>query len=274
MYDVLKARRSGAQVAVLGVPLDHNSSFIRGPRKAPAAIRRALLEGATNMTSESGLDLDVDDRWCDWGDVDCRGDATDMLRIEQAAAAAWTSGRLLALGGDHSITAPVLRGRPRDASPLTVLHFDAHPDLYPEYGGNRDSHASPFHRVMEEGLARRLVQVGIRTMNAVQADAARRFGVECVSPEAAADWPGLHGPEPVYVSIDLDALDPAFAPGVSHHEPGGLTVREVLATLRKVTCPIVGADIVELNPDRDPDGRTASVGAKFVKELLARLLGG
>ena len=79
MYNVLKERRSGARVAVLGVPLDHNSSFIRGPRNGPAAIRRALLEGATNMTSESGVDLDVDDRWCDWGDVDCRGDATDML---------------------------------------------------------------------------------------------------------------------------------------------------------------------------------------------------
>lgn len=169
------------------------------------------------MTSESGVDLGLDDRWCDWGDVDCRGEAADRLRIEQAAAEAWTSARLLALGG------------------------------------NRDSHASPFHRVMEEGLARRLVQVGMRTMNAVQPDAARRFGVECVSPEAAANWSGLHGLDPVYVSIDLDALDPAFAPGVSHHEPGGLTVRELLAALRKVTCPIVGA--------------------KFHKELLARLLG-
>jgi len=186
MTELLRARRIGAQVAVLGIPLDHNSSFLRGPRKGPAAIRRALLEGATNLTSESGVDLDVDDRWCDWGDVDCQGDPADMLRIERAAAEAWRSGRLLVLGGDHSITAPVLRGRPRDGSRLTVLHFDAHPDLYPEYEGNRDSHASPFHRVMEEGLAHRLVQVGIRTTNAAQAEAARRFGVETVSSEAAA----------------------------------------------------------------------------------------
>lgn len=127
---------------------------------------------------------------------------------------------------------------------------------------------------MEEGLAHRLVQIGIRTMNAVQADAARRFGTETISPESSAAWQGLDGPDPVYVSIDLDALDPAFAPGVSHHEPGGLTVREVLAAVRKVRSPIVGADIVELNPDRDPDGRTASVGARFVKELLACLLNG
>jgi arginase family enzyme len=115
------------------------------------------------------------------------------------------------------------------------------------------------------------VQVGIRTMNAVQADAVRRFSVECVSPEAAADWPGLHGPQPVYVSIDLDALDPAFAPGVSHHEPGGLTVREVLAALRKVTCPIVGADIVELNPDKDQLGITAAGTAKILKEIAGKI---
>jgi agmatinase len=274
MTELLRPKRAGAQVAVLGIPLDHNSSFLRGPRKGPAAIRRALLEGATNLASESGLDLEVDPRWCDWGDVDCRGDAADMVRIEHAAAQAWQCGRLLALGGDHSVTAPVLRGRPRDGSRLTVLHFDAHPDLYPDYEGNRDSHASPFHRVMEEGLALRLIQVGIRTMNTAQAEAARRFGSETIPPDAVADWSGIAGPDPVYVSIDLDALDPAFAPGVSHHEPGGLTVREVLGALRKVRSPIVGADIVELNPDRDPDGRTASVGAKFVKELLARLLVG
>jgi arginase len=274
MTDLLRPKRAGTQVAVLGIPLDHNSSFLRGPRKGPAAIRRTLLEGSTNLTSESGLDLEVDPRWCDWGDVDCRGEAADMARIEHAAAEAWNCGRLLALGGDHSVTAPVLRGRPRDGSRLTVLHFDAHPDLYPDYEGNRDSHASPFHRVMEEGLAHRLVQAGIRTMNSVQSEAARRFGTETISPDALAAWPGIDGPEPVYVSIDLDALDPAFAPGVSHHEPGGLTVREVLGALRKVRSPIVGADIVELNPDRDPDGRTASVGAKFVKELLARLLVG
>jgi arginase family enzyme len=107
---------------------------------------------------------------------------------------------------------------------------------------------------MEEGLAHRLVQIGIRTMNAVQAKAARHFGTETISPESLAAWQGRDGPDRVYVSIDLDALDPAFAPGVSHHEPGGLTVREALAAVRKVRSPIVGA--------------------RFVKELLACLLNG
>jgi agmatinase len=268
----LRPRSDDAGVAVFGVPLDHNSSFMRGARKGPESIRSQLLCGSMNWTSESGVDLERRDGWSDWGDVDCRGEPEDFQRIEAFAAAAWRAGRLLALGGDHSITAPVLRARPRGGTPLTIVHFDAHPDLYPQLDGNRDSHASPFHRVMEEGLAGRLVQLGIRTMNAVQAEAARRFGVEVVPPDEVAAWPGLDGPGPVYVSFDMDALDPAFAPGVSHHEPGGLTVREVLRALGRVRGPIVGADIVELNPDRDPDGRTAAVGAKLVKELLARLV--
>ncbi len=268
----LRPRSDTARVVVIGVPLDHNSSYLRGARKAPDAIRQYLSAGSMNWTSESGVDLEAHAGWSDWGNVDCRGDAGDLARVQSVAASAWQRGRVLALGGDHSITAPLLRARPPQARRLTVVHFDAHPDLYPEFEGNRDSHASPFHRVMEEGLAGRLVQIGVRTLNAVQADAARRFGVEIVRPEAVADWPGVSGPDPVYVSFDMDALDPAFAPGVSHHEPGGLTVREVLSALGRVRAPIVGADIVELNPDRDPDGRTAAVGAKLLKELLARLV--
>jgi agmatinase len=268
----LRPRNDAAGVAVLGIPLDHNSSFLRGTRLGPQAIRDCLLSGSMNWTSESGLDLEVHPGWSDWGDVECHGDAGDMARIAEQAAAAWRHGRLLALGGDHSITAALLRGRARGGRPLTLLHFDAHSDLYPEFEGSRDSHACPFYRVMDEGLAGRLVQLGIRTLNAVQAEPARRFGVEIVAPDDVDAWPGITGPDPVYVSFDMDALDPAFAPGVSHHEPGGLTVREVLRALGRVRSPIVGADIVELNPDRDPDSRTAAVGAKLLKEFLARLV--
>lgn len=269
----LRPRREAAGVALFGVPLDHNSSFLRGARRAPRAIRAHLVSGSMNWTAECGVDLERHEGWSDWGDVDCRGDAGDMSRIEAFAAEAWRGRRLLALGGDHSITAPVLRGRQRGGPPLTIVHFDAHPDLYPEFEGNRDSHACPFHRVMEEGLAGRLVQLGVRTLNSIQAEAARRFDVEIVPPDAVADWPGVDGPGPIYVSFDLDALDPAYAPGVSHHEPGGLTVREVLRALGRLRGPVIGADIVELNPERDPDGRTAAVGAKLVKELLAQLVG-
>jgi arginase family enzyme len=155
---------------------------------------------------------------------------------------------------------------------LPILHIDAHPDLYHGLLGNPRSHASPFARIMEEHLAQRLVQVGIRTLNAHQRAQVERFGVEIVgmrgfSPALVPPLPG-----PVYVSVDLDGLDPAFAPGVSHHEPGGLTVREVIDVLARLAdSRVVGADVVELNPDRDLNGVTAVVAAKIAKELAALL---
>jgi arginase len=153
-----------------------------------------------------------------------------------------------------------------------VLQVDAHPDLYAEFEGDRYSHASPFARIMEEGLAERLVQVGIRTMNGHQREQADRYGVEVIDMRA---WVTGARPEvsgPVYVSIDMDALDPAFAPGVSHREPGGLSVRDVLTVIQSLPGPIVGADVVEFNPSEDPVGLTGPVCAKVVKEVASKML--
>ena len=180
----------------------------------------------------------------------------------------------LALGGDHSVTLPIVRAHSRYFSDLTVVHIDAHPDLYDELEGDRLSHACPFSRIMEEGLASRLVQLGIRTLNAHQRQQADRFGVEILEMRT---WRlddglprGLTGP--LYLSLDLDALDPAFAPGVSHPEPGGLSTRELLDIVEALPSPLVGADIVELNPLRDPAGLTARVAAKLLKEIAAKML--
>jgi len=258
---------------VLGVPLDHNSSHLRGARHAPRAIREFLQAGSMNWSSESGLDLAADPRWGDAGDLDLEGTAADMARIAAAAYAVADRGqRLLALGGDHSITAALLRGMCKGFSAPTIVHLDAHPDLYPDFAGNPHSHASPFHRIMEEGLAARLVQVGIRAANTEQRRAAARFAVESVTPDDLAQWAGIEQADPVYISIDLDVLDPAFAPGVSHHEPGGLSVREVLSVLRRIRAPLIGGDLVEFNPECDRGVQTAAVAAKLIKELLAALL--
>jgi arginase family enzyme len=153
--------------------------------------------------------------------------------------------------------------------PVSILHVDAHPDLYPDLDDNPRSHASPFARILERGLARRLVQVGIRTMNTVQRAVAERYAVEIVPMQGYAleRVPKLEGP--VYVSIDLDGLDPSCAPGVSHHEPGGLSTRQVLELLGSLRAPVIGADVVELNPARDFNGMTAVLAAKLVKELAA-----
>lgn len=269
-----EAAHPGA-VTLLGIPLDENSSLHRGPAQAPAHVRAWLASGTSNWSAEDGTDLADEPRWSDAGDVEMRAGPAAMDDIDTAVGTLLGRGaRVLSLGGDHSVTYPVVRAYARHVPALTVLHFDAHPDLYDLFEGNRFSHASPFARIMEEGLVRRLVQVGIRTLNRHQRDQAERFGVEMIQmkdwrPDVRLDFDG-----PVYLSFDMDALDPAFAPGVSHHEPGGLGVREVLDALARSRFTLVGADVVELNPERDPTGVTTAVAAKLVKELAARLLSG
>jgi agmatinase len=180
--------------------------------------------------------------------------------------------RPIAIGGDHSVTYPILRAVAQAHASLTILHIDAHPDLYDTFEGDRFSHACPFARIMEERLARRLVQVGIRTMNDHQRNQAERLGVEVLEMKLwdAGERPELDGL--VYLSLDLDGLDPAFAPGVSHREPGGLSVREVLSLIQGAGEVLIGADVVEYNPRQDLAGMTATVAAKLVKEIAGRML--
>jgi agmatinase len=217
------------------------------------------------------LGLDVEGAYEDAGDVRWNGDA--FPAIEQAVEALLEKRqRPVCLGGDHSITYPIVRAFGRRFKDLTLIHFDAHPDLYEEFQGNRQSHASPFARIMEEKLAKRLIQVGIRTMNPQQKKQAERFKVEVFEIGRKRALEEVKTWCPVYVSFDMDVLDPAFAPGVSHREPGGMSVREVLEHLHSITATIVGADIVEYNPSRDVSELTATVAGKILKELLGKML--
>ena len=145
--------------------------------------------------------------------------------------------------------------------------------MYDEFEGDRYSHACPFARILEEKLTGRLVQLGVRTFNPHQREQVARFGVEVIEmKDFEAKAASLVFQKPLYLSLDLDAFDPAFAPGVSHHEPGGLTTREVLRLLQNIPVPIIGADIVEYNPHRDVAGMTAALAAKLVKEIAAKML--
>ena len=260
-------------VTLIGVPSDENSSFMQGAAHAPARIRAALYSGASNLCAESGLDLGAEPRWRDVGDLELDHSATTVEQIECAIGTLLERGvRVLTLGGDHAITYPIVRAFAARYHALNLLHLDAHPDLYDDYEGNPHSHASPFARIMEEELVRRLVQVGIRTMNPHQRAQAERFRVEVID---MLRWqPGMRWQfdGPVYLSLDMDVLDPAFAPGVSHHEPGGLSTREIVRLIQDLDAPIVGADIVEFNPERDPLGITASAAAKVLKEISASML--
>ena len=256
-------------ISLLGIPTDQHSSFLRGAAAAPAAIRAALASPHGNSATERLTEIGHDFQLLDIGDVAIAENSGDDDRIRAAVAAAPSP--LIALGGDHSISFPVVETLARRHGAFDILHFDAHPDLYDELDGNRRSHASPFARIMEGGHARRLVQVGIRTLNRHCREQAARFGVEIIEARHFSDQWRPHFDRPLYVSIDLDALDPAFAPGVSHHEPGGLSVRQIVAILLDLEVPIVGGDVVELNPSRDLGGMTAVVAAKLVKELAAAM---
>ncbi len=265
--------RPAAGVALLGLPTDVNSSHLRGAAAAPAHVRQALWSPARNLTSETGVDLGAPGVLVDEGDLALDEGPGDRARIERAVGALIGRGLTpLLLGGDHSVTYPVLRAVAAAHGRVSILHLDAHPDLYDVFDGNRFSHACPFARIMEAGLARRLVQVGIRTLNAHQAEQARRFGVEIVAMDGFAPRRVPIPRGPLYVSIDLDALDPAFAPGVAHPEAGGLSVRDVLQVLHRIRGRVVGADVVELLPAADQGQRTAVVAAKLVKELAGVML--
>lgn len=257
---------------LLGVPFDAASSFQRGPAEAPPAIRAALATESSNAAAEDGRDIGAPGVLGDAGDLALSTDAaTARQQIEAGVATVLDGATPLVLGGDHSITYPVLRAIAARYPGLTVVHFDAHSDLYDHFEGDRYSHACPFARAMEERLAGRLIQVGLRTLTAHQRDQAARFGVEQFE---MRHWDGpfvLTIDGPVYVSLDIDVLDPAFAPGISHPEPGGLSVRDVVSMIQRLRGRLIGADLVEFNPRNDPSPRTGLVCAKFVKEIVAAM---
>lgn len=259
------------KVSLLGVPHDDNSSFLKGAAEAPAHIRRALYSDAYSIWSETGVDLGA--RLTDHGDIAFDPASDPWDRIDQAVSGALASGDpLICLGGDHAVTHPILRAVRRGRPALTILHIDAHADIYDAYQGNRRSHASPFARIMEEGLADRLIQVGLRTVNDEHRAQFERFGVETFEANRCGGDLALHLATPVYISLDIDALDPAFAPGVSHREPGGLTTRQVIDLIQSIDQPVVGADIVEYNPACDISDLTAVVAAKLLKEIAGMMV--
>ena len=262
-------------IDLIGVPVDDNSSYLRGAAAGPAAIAEALRCDSANLWTETGFDLEPVLRW--QGDLSLPGAEASMAEVmaavERGAQAAGETGNPpIFLGGDHSVTYPLVRGLRRAVGEFAILHFDAHPDCYDLYDGNRFSHACPFSRIMEDGLCTRLVSVGIRTATGHQREQRDRFGIQWLEMRERASWPELSFDTPVYVSLDLDVLDPAFVPGVSHHEPGGMSTREVLDVIHAVGAPVIGADVVELNPSRDRDNVTAMTAAKLVRELAGVIL--
>ncbi len=261
-------------IAIIGIPFDEKSCYLRGASKGPQAIRAASTGKAINAWTELGRNLEVDGVLVDLGDVDATGNFEQVFsRIERSILEILEKKAVpVVLGGDHSISYPVVKAFAKKFKPLDILHFDAHPDLYEELYGDRFSHACPFARIMEQGLAENLVQVGIRAATGEHRAKAREHGIRMIEMKDINDNLSLEFSNPLYISFDLDSLDPAFAPGVSHHEPGGLSTRQALGILQTLKARIVGLDVVELNPERDVSGITAAAAVKLIKEVAGKII--
>ena len=257
------------KIALIGVPWDKKGSYLQGPALAPNRIREALHCGSANYWTELNINPIENEHFDDWGDLSLK----EYFDIEKQFALILNKNvRTLSLGGDHSIAYPIIKAHYQFGGEFDILQIDAHGDLYDEFEGDKFSHACPFARIMENKMAKRLIQVGIRTINPYQREQMQRFGVETIEMHQFDAGVRPQFDKPLYISLDLDGIDPAFAPGVSHHEPGGLTSREVLRMIQSIEVPIIGADIVEYNPHKDVSDMTAMLAAKLLKEIAGKML--
>ena len=276
----------GADVAILGVPYDSATSNRSGARFGPRAIREQslMLWGYNNALEVAPFDVL---KVIDAGDADVV--PPDQLATQQAITAearriGETGAKVISLGGDHSITLPLLRAAAARHGPLAVVHFDSHPDTWDaEFGTQRYSHGTGFRRAIEEGLidVTAYLQIGIRGPTAGPQDYsdARRLGARMITLDAAlergipavvAEIIATVGAKPAYVSLDIDAVDPAFAPGTGTPEPGGFTSHQMLQLVRGLAgLNIVGADLVEVAPAYDHGQITAILAANLVFEMLS-----
>ena len=276
----------GLDVALLGIPFDGGVSYRPGPRFAPREIRAhsSLIRPYHPALNVSPFDVL---RVADVGDVDVNPlDIEDTHgRVQKVLDEMLELGVVpVCVGGDHSISLAILRSVVRRHGPVGMVHFDSHQDMWEEYFGNRYFHGTPFRRAVEENLldTRRVIQIGIRgpVYSPDDFEFGRRHGVKTIRIEQLARE-GLDSVKkqistvrdgPVYLSFDIDGVDPAFAPGTGTPEVGGLTSREALELVRALEgLQLVGADVVEVSPPYDHAGITSLLAANLLFEILSVL---
>jgi len=284
------SRTVGAgDVAIVGVPYDSGTSHRSGARFGPRAIREAslLLWGYNNAQQIQPLEHV---RLVDYGDIDVIPPSIEatMTHIQREIGVLLEQGAtVLALGGDHSITLPLLRAHHSRFGPLSVVHVDAHPDTWPsEFAGQPYSHGTSFRRAIEEGLVRSggYIQVGIRgpTTGPQDLQQARDLGARVITIDQALGM-GMAGvlqairetaQGACYLSFDIDSADPAFAPGTGTPEVGGFTSHQLLSLIRGLDgLDLVGFDLVEVCPPYDHGGITAILAANLAFEMLSLVAG-
>jgi agmatinase len=276
-----------ADVAVVGVPFDSGVSFRPGARFGPAAVReisrllRPYHPGLDVSPFDAAQVVDAGDFACNPFDI---GAAVESI-AEQAGELMDTGARLVTIGGDHTIALPLLRAAAQRHGPVALLHFDAHLDTWDTYFGAAYTHGTPFRRAFEEGLldTEALSHVGIRgplyARGDLDDDARMGFGIVTAADvmrrgvdEVVAGLRERIGDRPLYVSVDIDVLDPAHAPGTGTPEAGGLTSRELLEVLRGLRdARLVGADVVEVAPPYDHADMTAVAASHVCYDLVTLL---
>ena len=274
-----------SSLVFVGIPDDSQSSYRVGCADGPKTIRSAYDGRSFNSTTESGVDLEA--AITDLGDLvpeetweasaeNYRGRIRDLLRKDQTPFVA---------GGDHAVTVPVVEAFAEMGAPVHPIHvvqIDAHPDVYEDFEGSRSSHACVAARLLEMEHVASVTQLGIRTLNAGQSGQLERYSDRLrilYAKDLLAELPKLShiaAGAPVYLTVDLDGLDPSVAPGVSHPVPGGLTSRQVLSFIASADWRLVGMDVVELNPSVDFNQLTAILAARLLHEGMgyaARTIG-
>lgn len=268
----LNADWTDARWVYFGIPMDFTASFQPGSRFGPSRIREASYALETYSLA---LDRDLEElQVMDAGDLDLPfGNVAESLRrIEETAAEIWTQGRrFVAVGGEHLVTLPLVRALVRHLPDLTVVHWDAHADLREEYLGERLSHATVLRRVSECLLPDHLYQYGIRSATRDEAQFGYAHGhfypQEVLTPlrQTLAELEN----RPVYVTIDVDVIDPAFMPGTGTPEPGGVSAAEIFEAITLLSrLDVVGLDVVETMPAADVSQRSAVLSAKIVRQAL------
>ncbi len=278
---------AGLDVAVLGVPMDIGTSWRSGTRFGPKQIRAesAMIRPYNMATRAAPFDhLQI----ADIGDLAINTfSLSDSIRIITESYNAILTNDVIpvAMGGDHSITLPILRAIAQKHGPVALIHVDAHADVNDEMFGERETHGTVFRRAWEEGLIQpdKTYQIGLRGSGYAASDFAEARGWGFQQFPAEELWhrslSGLGaeirrdiGGRPTYVTYDIDSLDPAYAPGTGTPEIGGLTTPQALELIRECKgLNIVGCDLVEVSPPYDPSGNTALTGANLIYELLCVL---
>ena len=271
-------------LAFVALPCDQSSSIRRGSAEGPGRIRLAYDGRVYNSTTETGIDLSGAVADLGSWEPETTWEATRRTYAGEAAGVLGRGQALFAAGGDHGVTIPLGAATEMVGEQVHIVQLDAHPDLYPEYRGDRWSHACVAARLLEMEHISTVTQIGVRTLNHAQAEVARRYPGRLAIVEArdvrggsileSGDLPDILRPgAKVWLTVDLDVFDPAFAPGVAHPVPGGLSPRQVIELIQESGWTLVGMDVVECLPARDAGDRTAVLAGRLLHEGMGTVAG-